>query len=145
MKNPKTMQEYFKQSSFTDAELNYIYNFMDTLQRMVKSLGIEYNAVWRTIFSDMRLFEEMMFKRFNMISNYSNSIEDSPEGVDSFSVPFIFNVNVNDNTMPDHVRNELFRYIWNLTDEEIATKISIPETEEDEPDEDILNVFQDNL
>jgi len=62
--------KYLKQVSFTDAELNYnIYNYMDILQRMVKRLGPEYNALWRTIFSDTRTFEEMFIQRNNRISD----------------------------------------------------------------------------
>jgi len=143
MKHPKTMNEYLKQVSFTDAELNYMYNYMDILQRMVKSIGPEYNAIWRTIFSDMGTFEQMLIQRNNRITDLRGPIEKNPKGINRSNVDFMFNIDINENITPGDVRNQLIRHICNLNDKEIKQKIN--STKAEEPNEDILNVFQDNL
>jgi len=59
------------------------------------------------------------------------------------NVDFMFNIDTNENITPGDVRNQLIRHIFNLTDKEIKQKIN--STKAEEPNEDILNVFQDNL
>lgn len=146
MNNPKPMNEYFRQSFFTDDELIYAYNFMDTLQKMLMSLGTEYNAIWRIIFSDMRMFEEMMLHRNNMVSNCNDLFESRPvpvgqtESVRSFT----FDVTVGVHTCPSHIRNQLIQNILKMSDEEITLRMH-KSGKVEEVDENILNAFQDNL
>lgn len=144
MNNPKPMNEYFRQSFFTDDELIYAYNFMDTLQKMLMSLGTEYNAIWRIIFSDMRMFEEMMLSRNNMISNCNDLFEGRPVSQKESVTSFTFDVTVNDHTRPSHIRNQLIQNILKISDEEITLRMH-KSGKVEEVDENILNAFQDNL
>lgn len=136
MRKPKSMKALFAKDSFTNPELIYAYNFMNTLQRMVSSLGTQYNAIWRSIFYDMRTFEDMLLHRGHDLNMSSTLFEDFPKGE---KVSIQFEVEVGEDTNATHVRNQLLQQIFSMSEPELM------DMAREQADEEILNTLQDSI